>query len=148
MKNNLFKHFVKLRVRNFEVDWQNIVHNSIYLQYFEIGRVEYLKNIGIDVSAKEINNNSRVVVVRNEINYISPARFDESLIVQTRIKFIKNSSFGFEGIITEEKTKRLISDNISIHAWLHQKKDISKRIDDAFRRKVKLFEGKNVDFIS
>jgi acyl-CoA thioester hydrolase len=147
MKRNLFKHVTKLRVRNFEVDWQNIVHNAIYLQYFEIGRIEYLKTLGIAVSAKEINNRSRIVVVRNEINYKFPARFDEVLFVHTRIKFMKNSSFGFEGIITEVKSKRLIAENLSIHVWLDPKRDVSKRIDNDFRRKVRSFEGKNVEFL-
>ncbi|MBI4417163.1 MAG: hypothetical protein HY563_00195, partial [Ignavibacteriales bacterium] len=42
----LFGHRTELTVRNYEVDWQGIVHNAVYLLYFEMGRVEYLKQIG------------------------------------------------------------------------------------------------------
>lgn len=146
MKNELFRHIIDLKVRNYEVDWQNIVHNSIYLQYFEIGRIEYLKNIGIDVTAEQINGSSRVVIARNEINYYSPAHFDDSLKIYTRIKYIKNSSFAFEGLIEKSVSKIKIADNISVHVWLDQFTGKSTRVNDGFRDKVKNFERNSIEF--
>jgi len=43
---SLFQHTIPVQVRNYEVDWQGIVHNAVYLLYFEIGRVDYFKHIG------------------------------------------------------------------------------------------------------
>ncbi|MBA4311324.1 MAG: hypothetical protein C0417_01720 [Chlorobiaceae bacterium] len=148
MDTEKFRHTIELRVRNFEVDWQNIVHNAIYLQYFEIGRIEYLKHIGIDVTAEQINSASKVVIVRNEINYFLSARFDELLRVYTRIKYIKNSSFAFEGYIEETSSKRKIADNISVHVWLDQSTRKSKRVNDEFRDKVSSFERNSVEFLT
>jgi acyl-CoA thioester hydrolase len=70
-----FNHSVPLQVRNYEVDWQGIVHNAVYLQYFEIGRMEYLKRIGVRVDLHSIVNESKVVVARNEVDYRSSSTF-------------------------------------------------------------------------
>ena len=148
MNAEIFKHVIELQVRNFEVDWQNIVHNAIYLQYFEIGRIEYLKTIGVDVTAEQINSSSKVVIVRNEINYYSSARFDELLRVYTRVKYVKNSSFAFEGYIEETKSNRKIADNLSVHVWINQSTGKSKRVSDVFRNKVRAFERNSVEFLA
>ncbi|MBI5021045.1 MAG: acyl-CoA thioesterase [Ignavibacteriales bacterium] len=121
-------------------------HNAIYLQYFEIGRIEYLKRIEIDVTAEQINGASKVVIVRNEINYYSPAQFDDSLKVYTRIKYIKNSSFAFEGLIKKSVSNVKIAENISVHVWLDQLTGKSKRVNDRFRDKLKEFEQNSIEF--
>ena len=118
MDKSLFKHKTQIRVRNYEVDWQGIVHNATHLLYFEVGRIEYLKHLGVKIDLTSIQNESRVVLVRNEIDYKSPARFDEVLNVYTRVSYIRNTSFGFEGIIEEASKKRFIAENLAIHVWL------------------------------
>jgi acyl-CoA thioester hydrolase len=139
-----FKHTTQVRVRNYEVDWQGIVHNAIYLQYFEIGRVEYLKHLGMKLDLTAIRLDSRVVLARNEIDYVSPARSDDLLNILTRVSFIRNTSFGFEGILEDSATNRLISENIAIHVWLHPKSGEPVTVSDHFRKGVQKFEGPDV----
>ena len=141
MDRTKFKHKTQIRVRNYEVDWQGIVHNANYLLYFEVGRVEYLKHLGIKLDINTIQNDSKVVLIRNEINYKSPARFDELLNVCTRISYIKNSSFAFEGLMEEVKTNRLISENIAIHVWIDPRTGEPTTVNDDFRKMVQNFEG-------
>jgi acyl-CoA thioester hydrolase len=138
---------LQLRVRNFEVDWQGIVHNANYLHYFEIGRIEYLKHVGIPVDMRSIQSDSKVVVVRNEIDYRSPALFDELLEVYTRVSFIRSTSFAFEGMILEERSRRLIAENLAIHVWLDPVTDRPVRVTEAFRSRIRAFEGRNVEFL-
>ncbi len=142
-----FKHKIQVRVRNYEIDWQGIVHNAVYLLYFEIGRIEYFKHLGIDINHDTIQNRFRVVLVRNEINYRSPARFDELLDIYTRITFIKNSSFGMEAYMEESKTKRLIAENVNVHVWLDPATNKSVSISDEFRKLVQKFEGNDVKIV-
>src|SRR3970282_674932 len=99
MDKSLFKFKNQVRVRNYEIDWQGIVHNAVYLLYFETGRIEYLKNLKVKIDMNNIQHENKVVLVRNEINYKSPARFDELLNVYTRISIIRNTSFTFESYI-------------------------------------------------
>jgi acyl-CoA thioester hydrolase len=143
-----FKHRTQVRVRNFEIDWQGIVHNATYLLYFETGRVEYLEALGIKVDINTIQSTSKVVVVRNEIDYRSPARYGELLEVYTRISFIRDSSFAFEAFIEEATAGRLVAENISFHAWLDHRTDKSMTVPDDFRRKVREFEGENVQILT
>ncbi len=139
-----FKFKTQVRVRNYEVDWQGIVHNAVYLLYFEIGRVEYLKNLGVKIDINSIQHDYKVVLVRNEINYKSPARFDELLNVYTRIADIRNTSFTFEAYMEEGTAKRFISGNIAVHVWLDQGTLEPTKISDSFRKLVQTYEGNNV----
>lgn len=139
----LFKHTTRVRVRNYEIDWQGIVHNAVYLLYFETGRVAYLEDLGIKVDINTIQHESRVVVARNEIDYRSPARFGETIDVYTRISFIHKTSFAFEGILEEATTHRRIGENVSIHVWLDHRTGTPMPVPDDFRRIVQRFEGEN-----
>jgi acyl-CoA thioester hydrolase len=136
-----FKHTTELRVRNYEVDWQGIVHNANYLLYFETGRIEYLLKIGVKVDRDSIENDSKVVLVRNEVDYRSPARFNEALVVASRIVYIRDTSFAFGGVIFEKTGSRLIAENLAVHVWLDPLKNEPKRVPDDFRRRVRQFEG-------
>lgn len=139
-----FRHRIELRVRNYEVDWQGIVHNATYLLYFEVGRIEYLRALGVRIDLESVAAESRVVLVRNEIDYRSPARFDDLLTVETRVAAIGDSSFVFKGIIRQAKGGRVVAENTAVHVWLDPATDAPVSVSDDFRRKVKKFEGKSV----
>ena len=139
---------MQIRVRNYEVDWQGIVHNGNYLLYREVGRVEYLKHLGARVDLNSINNDAKVVLVRNEIDYRAPARFDELLNVYTRTAFIHDSSFMMEGILENASTKQLIAENKAYHVWLDPTTAKSRRVPDKFRSLVRKYEGSNCDIQS
>jgi|SRR5271169_5150062 len=142
-----FKDLTKIRVRNYEVDWQGIVHNATYLLYFEIGRMEYIKHVGVKIDLDSIKNGSKIVLVRNEINYRLSAKFDDVLNVYTRIIYIKNTSFAFEGIIENDSSKKIVGENISVHVWLNPKNGRPKTVSNEFRIKIHQFEGENVSII-
>jgi YbgC/YbaW family acyl-CoA thioester hydrolase len=114
------------------------------LLYFEVGRIEYLKAIGVPITMESIVGDSRVVVVRNEINYRSSALFDHLLDVRTRISYINESSFAFEGLMEDAATGALISENVSVHVWLDGATGAPKRVSDDFRSKIRQFEGQHV----
>ena len=139
-----FKFHTQLRVRNYEVDWQGIVHNANYLLYFEVGRIEYLKHAGVAVTIDAIQHGSRVVLVRNEINYLKPARFDDLLNVHARISFIRNTSFAFEGMLEQASTGEVIAENLAIHVWLDDRVGEPSRVGDEFREIIRKFEGNTV----
>ena len=136
-----FKHRTELRVRNYEVDWQGIVHNSNYLLYFEVGRIEYLKNLRLSIDINSMRNDTKVVLARNEIDYKSPAMFDDLLVVHTRISYIRNTSFAFEGIIEESISSRRIAENLAIHVWLDPRTGEPIPVGEDFRNVVEIFEG-------
>ena len=78
------EHTFTLRVRYPECDPMGYLHHSIYLQYFEMGRVELLRTLGHSYADLE-RQGVFFVVVKAEVKYKSPARFDDELTVVTRI---------------------------------------------------------------
>ncbi|MBM2841210.1 MAG: putative thioesterase [Bacteroidetes bacterium] len=138
-----FKFKTQVRVRNYEIDWQGVVHNANYLLYFEVGRAAYLEHVGVKIDVNSIQHESKVVVVRNEIDYRSAARFDDLLDVYTRISYIRNTSFAFEGIIEHAVRKAPIAENISFHVWLDHRNNRPMQVPHEFRSVIQKFEGNN-----
>lgn len=143
MDKKLFAHQTKVAVRNYEIDWQGIVHNAIYLHYFEVGRIEYLNRIGAKVDVNAINTSSKVVLARNELDYVTPARFGDTLNVYSRISSIRNSSFIFEGFLERDSTKEIVAENVAVHVWLDPRSNAPTPVPDDFRKLVQRFEGEH-----
>ena len=141
MEKSSFKHKAEIRVRNYEVDWQGIVHNAVYLQYFEVGRIEYLRALGMTVDLTSIQHEARIVLARNEVDYRSPARFDEAITIWSRIVYIRDSSFAFEGMMEASRDNRLIAENLAVHVWLDAKSGRPRTVPDDFRSMVQKYEG-------
>ena len=74
-----------IRVQYFETDGQGRVHHSQYLNYFERGRVEMLRSIGI--SYRELEQAGLMLVVRSmHVDFRVPARFDDELELHTSLR--------------------------------------------------------------
>ncbi|QDT09796.1 acyl-CoA thioesterase [Planctomycetes bacterium K23_9] len=78
------QHSIEHRVRYDECDPMGFVHHSIYLQYFEMGRTELLRASGGCYRDME-ESGQLVVVVRVDCRYRSPAKYDDVVVIQTRI---------------------------------------------------------------
>lgn len=80
---------LQVRVRYSETDQMGVVYHGNYLPYFEIGRVEWLRNQG--VSYKELESRGFALPIANiNINYKKPARYDDLLSIRTT--FVSQSS--------------------------------------------------------
>jgi len=78
-------HEFKVRVRYAETDQMGVVYHGNYAQYLEMGRVEWLRNLGLSYSVME-KNGTMLPVVSLTINYKKPARYDDLLRVRTIFK--------------------------------------------------------------
>jgi len=78
------EHTIQFRVRYPETDAMGFVHHSRYLQYFEMGRVELLRSMGHSYADLE-RAGILFVVVRAEVRFKAPARYDDELSLVTRI---------------------------------------------------------------
>ena len=78
------EHRLSIRVRYHEIDGQGRVHNSQYLNYFERGRVEMLRENGI--SYREIEETGLMLVVKTmHVDFHMPAEFDDELELLTTL---------------------------------------------------------------
>ncbi|MFA5833096.1 MAG: thioesterase family protein [Bacteroidota bacterium] len=135
-----FKHTHGVTVRNYEIDWQGIVHNGNYLLYFEIARVEYFKSIGMKIDERSISGSVRIVIVRNELDYFNSATFDDELKIYTRVASIKNSSFVCEAFMIHTGTKIPIAKNVAIMVWTDPKTGKSIPVPTEVRKMVDAYE--------
>jgi acyl-CoA thioester hydrolase len=84
LETEMIEHTITLRVRYPEVDGMGYLHHSRYLQYFEMGRVELLRSLGHSYADLE-RDGVFFVVVKAEIRYKAPARYDDELTLTTRV---------------------------------------------------------------
>ncbi len=109
-----FKHFYDVVVTFDKVDMLHIVNNAVYFNYFEQARIKYAKDLKL-LPEKGISlDGTAFYMVRNEINYIKAALFEDKLRIYTRISFIKNSSFRFEHIVENIDTGIVIAEGAGI----------------------------------
>lgn len=73
---------LQLRVRYSETDQMGVVYHGNYAQFFEIGRVEWLRNLGVSYKWME-ENGIMLPVVSLTMNYKKPAKYDDLLTVKT-----------------------------------------------------------------
>jgi acyl-CoA thioester hydrolase len=77
-------HTIQIRVRYPEVDGMGYLHHSRYLQYFEMGRVELLRAMGHSYAELE-RDGVFFVVVKAEVRYKAPAKYDDELTLITTV---------------------------------------------------------------
>lgn len=82
-----------VRVRYAETDQMGVVYHGNYAQYFEMGRVEWLRNLGVSYKWME-ENGIMLPVVSLTMNYKKPAGYDDLIRVKTT--FVKQSSVKIE----------------------------------------------------
>jgi acyl-CoA thioester hydrolase len=78
------EHTLAIRVRYPECDPMGYLHHSVHLQYLEMGRIELLRTLGHSYADLE-KQGILFVVVKVEVRYKSPARFDDELALTTRM---------------------------------------------------------------
>ena len=88
----------RLRVRYAETDQMGFVYHANHFVWFEVGRVELLRQLGFSYREMEQQDDCHLAVVEACCRYRTPARYDEEIIVRTRIKNVRGSlvHFGYE----------------------------------------------------
>jgi acyl-CoA thioester hydrolase len=85
----------EVRVRYAETDQMGIVYYANYLVWFEIGRVELLRSLGLAYSQLEIEHECILPVVEATCRYKSPARYDDQILIETRPSLLRRSVIKF-----------------------------------------------------
>lgn len=97
---------LSVRVRYAETDQMGIVYHGNYVQYFEMGRVEWLRNLGVSYKWME-ENGVMLPVVSLTMNYKRPARYDDELTVRTIFKSQESVKIEFDYEIYNQSNELL-----------------------------------------
>ena len=96
-----FKNQTKVRVRYGETDQMGYCYYGNYAQYFEVGRVEAMRSLGM--SYRDMESRGVMLPVSNfNVNYFVPAKYDDELIITTAITQIKGARLFFDYTIHNE----------------------------------------------
>lgn len=103
----LESHETSFRVRYAETDAMGVVYYANYLIWMEVGRSEYCRALGIRYRDMEVNDGVLLAVAEANCRYSAPARYDDEILVTTRIVNANRRmvEFGYE--IRNERGQRL-----------------------------------------
>ena len=99
-----------LRTRYAETDQMGVVYYGNYPQYLELGRVEWLRDIGFSYKAME-EEGIMMPVVSLQIQYKKPALYDELITIRTKLKELPSTKIEFNYEIFNEKGELLSTAN-------------------------------------
>ena len=110
---------VRLRVRYAETDQMGVVYHANHFIWFEVGRVELLRQLGFSYREMEQNDGCFIAVVDARCRYKAPARYDDEIIIRTHMKNVRESlvHFGYEllrvsdgSLLAEGETTHIVTD--------------------------------------
>jgi len=108
-------HDVTVRVRYAETDQMGVVYHANYLVWFEVGRVELMRALGVEYKRMEIDDDCQIVVADAHCRYHHPARYDEVLRVRTRIAESKNRVIRFSYELFRDADEQLLATGETTH---------------------------------
>jgi acyl-CoA thioester hydrolase len=85
----------QVRVRYAETDQMGIVYYANYLVWFELGRVELLRSLGLAYSQLEREHECILPVIEATCRYKAPARYDDRILIETRAALLRGSVIKF-----------------------------------------------------
>src|SRR5271154_5628853 len=115
----------RVRVGYAETDQMGVVYHANYLVWFEVGRVEFIRQLGLDYKSMEREEGCGIAVVQVDVRYRVPARYDEELIVQTRLLAARGAVVRFGYRILRAEDGVLLCEGETAHVVVG--KDMKKR---------------------
>ena len=106
---------VNVRVIYADTDAMGIVYHTNYIKWFEIGRTELLRSVGI-VYAKMEAQGYNLPLTEAYCNYLSPAKYDQIIVVETELEYLKRASMKFVYTIWDEDRQKALVEGYTIHA--------------------------------
>jgi acyl-CoA thioester hydrolase len=108
-------HDTTVRVRYAETDQMGVVYHANYLIWFEVGRVELMRALGIEYKRMESEDDCHIVVVDVRCHYHASARYDEVVRVRTRISESRNRTIRFSYEVFRDSDQELLAAGETLH---------------------------------
>jgi acyl-CoA thioester hydrolase len=111
----------KLRVRYAETDRMGIVYHSNFVIWFEVGRVELLRQLGFEYSQMEAQDNCHIPVVDLRVRYKAPAQYDDEIVIRTELRNVRSSLLHFSYEVFRERDLTLLATGETMHMIVDNK---------------------------
>jgi acyl-CoA thioester hydrolase len=130
----------EVRVRYAETDQMGIVYYANYLVWFELGRVELLRSLGLAYSRLETDHGCILPVIEASCRYKSPARYDDEILIETRPAMLRGSVLKFAYRILRKapdgRDQTLLAEGETVHVVCDdklQRKSLPEKYEAALK---------------
>ncbi len=108
-------HETRLRVRYAETDQMGVVYHSNHLIWFEVGRVELMRELGFSYRDMEREDGRFIAVAEIKCRYRAPVFYDEEILIRTRLKTVRESVVVFSYELVRADSRTLLAEGETTH---------------------------------
>jgi len=113
----MLKEKTEIRVRYSDTDQMKFVYNGKYLEYFEVGRTEMLRNNGLPYSVIE-QNGFQLPVIEAFVKYINPAYYDDLLVIESEVREFPSLKIHIHYRIIKETNNEIVAEGFTKHVFI------------------------------
>ena len=104
----------RFRARYAETDKMGVIYYANYLVWMEMGRTDYCKSVGFDYREMEIDG-AHMAVAEAVCRYVSPARYDDEILVRTSVERLNRRLITFAYSISNSQSNTLLAEGKTVH---------------------------------
>jgi acyl-CoA thioester hydrolase len=113
--NRLGFNETRLRVRYAETDQMGVVYHSNHLIWFEVGRVELMRQMGFSYREMERDDGRFIAVAEATCRYRAPVFYDDEILIRTQLKTAKESVVIFSYELVRADSNTLVAEGETTH---------------------------------
>lgn len=126
----------KLTVRYAETDQMGIAHHSVYPVWYEVGRTEFIRALGIGYNRLE-KMGAMLPVLEVHCKYIHPVEYEDELCIHTRIGSMGAAKIQFEYTIYKCGCEKPVNIGTTLHGWVDSQTfrpiNLKKKFPDVYQ---------------
>ncbi len=134
----------QVRVRYAETDQMGVVYYANYLIWFELGRVEVLRTVGLTYKMLESDHGCILPVIEARCRYCAPARYDDEILIETRPALLRGGVIKFAYQVyrkpaKEGEERELLAEGETVHVVCDehfQRKPLPEHYAEALRQLI------------
>jgi acyl-CoA thioester hydrolase len=134
----------QVRVRYVETDQMGVVYYANYLVWFELGRVEVLRAVGLSYKTLETEHGCILPVIEARCRYCAPARYDDEILIETSPALLRGTVMKFAYQVyrkpaKEGEERELLAEGETVHVVCNEhfeRKPLPEHYAEAMRRLI------------
>ncbi len=126
----------RVRVRYAETDQMGVVYYANYLVWFEVGRVEFIRQLGMDYKDMEQEDGALIAVAEATARYKAPARYDDEVTIRTSLAGVRGSIVRFHYVVVRAADETVLCEGETVHVVVDRdmkRREMPAKYTDLFR---------------
>jgi acyl-CoA thioester hydrolase len=130
-------HLTPIQIRFNDIDQLGHVTNSVYQQYFDLGRMNYFNEVLKEQLDWEVEG---LILASISIDYLSPIKLYDNVVVRTKIYHIGNKSLKMSQELFDESTGKITANSKATMVGFCNKNEVTIKIPERWRKSIIAFE--------